>query len=247
MKSFMILILIAAVAFTASVNAEIVIYNQNNPPDGTALPSGGWGTYRGFYALLDGFDLSVDTTGDEAGKSLGDFATIYLTDLVLRHSGNQGGSPTAPNGNPTNAVLKIYTEQTPSTGSFVGDSLNTNDMSWAGSERNVTYTFDNLALDPTQEYFFYFANTLGNPADIGDVEWTDGRLRVSNDAGHTFSPGNLINASFGDQDTAFDAVFALHASSIPEPGTLAFFGLAGLLHFLRRRVLPALRSMFAGQ
>lgn len=243
MKRLSVFILFAVLLSASLAQAEIIIYNQNNPPDASDLPSGGWGTYRGFYMLPDGFDMTIETTGADAGKSIADFDTVYLTDLIIRHSGSGGSSPTAPTGDPTNAVMKIYTEQTPGTGSFVGDSLNINDMSYGGSERNITYNFDNLALDPTRNYYFYFANTSGNPADINDVDWTDGRLRVSNDAGLTFSPGNLINPSFGDQDTACDAVFSLQASSIPEPATIGFFGLAALLHFCKRSLLPAIRSL----
>ncbi len=50
----------------------------------------------------------------------------------------------------------------------------------------------------------------------------------------TYSSGNLINNAWGNQDTAFDAVFAATFSAIPEPAT-TMIGAIGLLIMLRRR------------
>ncbi len=223
---------ILATAAAQSV-AAIVVFNQLNPPDGTGLPSGGWGTYRGFSVNFN--DSALDQTADglESGTALADYSTVFLTSLVIRHSGSQGAQPAAPTGDWTDALLKVYTSQTPTVASFVGDATTRNDVSWGGSERNITFEFDFLALDPGTTYYFYLSNTAGN-VDPADQSWTSGRFRVSNDATHTYPSGNLINNAWGNQDTAFDAVFAATFSSIPEPG-VALSGLLGLLLLARRR------------
>ena len=217
-KRFLPVLLLAAFAVLAvPTHGEITIYNQNNPPDGEALPGGGWGTYRGFSVRFDDTALSTAyTPPDEVPTP----ATVYLTDLVLRHPGTQGAGSTAP-GDWTNARLKVYTTQTPGTASYIGDSLNTNDMSQAGAERNVTFSFASLPINTGTTYYFYFANSEGN-LPIGEITWTSGRLRVSNDPSHTYGSGNLINASWGNQDVAFDAVFAATFSSSP-PSTDEIF------------------------
>jgi MYXO-CTERM domain-containing protein len=130
-------------------------------------------------------------------------------------------------------MVKVYTTQTPTTASYIGDSLQTNNLSQSGSERNVTYTFSNLQMTSSQKYYFYFANTAGNE-EIGNVTWAAGRLRVSNNAGHTYSSGNLVNQTWGNQDTTYDAVFTASFSSVPEPSAALLGGL-GLLALLRRR------------
>jgi hypothetical protein len=229
MKAFSLLFTLASLSLTPVFGA-ITIYNQSNPPDATSLPSGGWGTYRGFSFQLN--DAAFDTayTAPEAAPTPG---TVYLSELVLRHSGNQGGTPASPTGDWTNALIKVYTTQTPSSASYIGDSTNTNNMSWAGSERNVSFSFDLLALQTNTKYFFFFANTAGN-LEIGDITWTSGRLRVSNNVAHTYTSGNLVNNSWGNQDINYDPIFAATASAIPEPSAALLGGL-GLLALLRRR------------
>lgn len=221
------------VATALCSQAAITAFNQSNPPDASGLPSGGWGTYRGFSITFTDAALSQSADGLETGNVLSDYTTVFLDAMVLRHSGNQGPSPSAPTGDWTDARLKVYTSQTPTVSSYIGGSSNANDMSWGGSERNVTFNFGLLALDPTTKYYFYFSNTAGN-VDPAEQTWTSGRLRVSNNSEHTYSSGNLINNSWGNQDTAFDAVLAASFSSIPEP-TVALLGGLGLLQLLRRR------------
>lgn len=224
-------LLLSAFLFAAvPAYGAITIYNQNNPPDATNLPSGGWGTYRGFSVTFNDVALSTDYTAPDAAPTP---ATVYLTGLTFRHAGNQGAGSTPTSGDWTTAMVKVYTTQTPTTASYIGDSLQTNDLSQTGAERNVTYTFNNFQMTSSQQYFFYFANTAGNE-QIGDVTWAAGRLRVSNNSGHTYSSGNLVNQTWGNQDTAFDAVFAASFSSIPEPSAALLGGL-GMLALLRRR------------
>jgi hypothetical protein len=212
-------------------HGAITIYNQNNPPDATDLPSGGWGTYRGFSVTFNDVALTTAYTAPDASPTP---STLYLTDLTIRHPGNQGAGSTPTSGDWTTAMVKVYTTQTPTTASYIGDSLQTNDLSQTGTERNLTYTFSNLQMTSGQKYYFYFANTAGNE-EIGDVTWAAGRLRVSNNANLTYSSGNLVNQTWGNQDTAFDAVFAASFSSVPEPSVTLLGGIGMLLLFRRRR------------
>lgn len=208
-------------------NAAIVIYNQNNPMDDTDLPSGGWGNYLGFSVSFNDAALTTDFTAPDSAPLP---STIFLTDLTIRRSGTTG---TGAAGDPQNALLKIYTSQTPSSASWVGDSLGTQDMRQGISDANIAYTFDTLELSSASTYWFYFANTAGDGSET-PITWATGRLRVSNNANITYSSGNLVNPSFGNQDTAFDPVFVATFSSIPEPN-ITILGSLGLLTLLRRR------------
>lgn len=222
------------VALCTAASASLVVYDQSNPPDTDGLPSGGWGTYRGFSATLSDTALSQAASGLEEGTTLADYETVFLTGLLLRHAGSQGAAPAAPTGDWTQAWLKVYTTQTPSAASWVGDSAEYNDMSYGGEERNVAYSFNNLALDPDTKYYFYFANTLGG-GDVADVTYSSGRMRVSNNVDHTHD-GNLYNPSWGAQDTAYDAIFAATVSSVPEPSTFVLVAAGcGVALMARRR------------
>ena len=172
-------------------------FNQSNPPDTAALVSGGWGNYRGFSIRFNDDALDSDT-GVQPGNPL------LLQRIIIRRSATASG--TLP-GNPANAILKLYSSQTPGTTTWIADSTNTADVRGGISESNLTYTFDSVALDPTVKYWFHFANTPGN-LSIGQVTWTNARLRVSNNTGHTFSSGNLVNSTWGNQDTAWDPLLA---------------------------------------
>jgi len=194
-------------------SSAIIVYNQNNPPDTENLPSGGWGNYQGLSVVFTDSALTETVGGVESGTSLGDYPTVYLTDLVVRRSGSAGVT------NANDVLMKVYATQTPTTGSYVGESSNRNNMNGGISETNIAFTFDHLALFPDTKYHFYFADTAENEP-IGDIAWRQGRLRVSNHASHTYPSGNLISASWGNQDTAYDSVFtATFASEPPEPPT----------------------------
>lgn len=220
-------LLLALSCLTLPGHAAISIYNQNDPPNTTDLPTGGWGSYRGFSVTFNDAALTTTYTSPETAPLP---ATIYLEELIIRRAGTSG---TGVVGDPQNARLKIYTSQTPSSLTWVGDAINTADMRQGISETNITYSFDYIALSADTKYWFYFGNTEGD-GSVTPITWTTGRLRVSNNANVTFTSGNLINTSFGNQDIAYDAVFVAKFSSVPEPAA-AFFGGIGLLTLLRRR------------
>ena len=114
MKKFMLgLVAVIALGAMGVAQADLVVYNQNNPPDATDLPVGGWGTYRGFGVNLSDVALSLDATGAHTGTDLGDYATVYLTDLVIRHPGSQGSASSAFAGDWSTALVKIYTDSDP--------------------------------------------------------------------------------------------------------------------------------------
>ena len=172
-------------------------FNQSNPPDSSLLVSGGWGNYRGFSVTFGDTALESDT-GEPPGNPL------LLQQLVIRRSATSSGTPP---GNAAEAMLKIYSSQTPGTATWVADSTNTADLRGGISEANVTFTFESVPLSPSVKYWFYFANT-GGDLPLNQVTWTNGRLRVSNNATHTYPSGNLINANWGNQDTAWDPLIA---------------------------------------
>lgn len=198
---------------TTHSDLPLAIYNQNLPPDGDSLPAGGYGNYRGFSLRANDSALSAD------GGSLSGPDT-FLTSLTVRRSSTAGAGSGA-------AYLKVYSSQTPSTSTWIGDSTNTANLSGGISETNVTFNFDSLPLQAGTTYYYYFADTPGNVAP-GSISWTTGRLRVSNNSGHTYPSGNLINTSWGAADTAYDAVFSAamvvrtYSSPATDNDTLSF-------------------------
>lgn len=184
--------------FQVFLNGQsLTLFNQSNPPDAAQLVSGGWGNYRGFSIRFNDAALSSDS-----GIQPGD--PMLLQQLVIRRAATASG--TVP-GDPANAILKIYTSQTPSTATWVADSINVVDVRGGLSETNLTFAFPSVALDPNVQYWFHFANTPGD-LPIEQVTWTNARLRVSNHASHTFSSGNLVSGTWGNQDTAWDPLLA---------------------------------------
>jgi len=221
---------LAALLPVASTQAAVIqVYNQNNPIDGTDLPSGGWGSYLGFSVRFD--DPALTTTGPLSG-------TLLLSELTVRHPGSNGAVPGGLPGTDTAVYLKVYTTQNATPESWVGDSIDPVNMSWGGDERNVTFTFNNLLISPDTTYYFYFSNAAGDPTDPGFTEaWASGRLRVSNNANVTYSSGGLHDPNtatrFNARDVAYDPVFV--ATFVPEPASLALMGLGSLLMLRRRR------------
>lgn len=176
---------------------QLTRFNQSNPPDTSQLASGGWGNYRGFSVRFNDSALESDN-----GQPLGN--PLLLQQLVIRRAATASGS--VP-GDPAKAILKIYSSQAPGTATWVADSTNTADVRGGVSETNLTFTFASVPLDPAVQYWFHFANTPGD-LPVGQVTWTNARLRVSNHVGHTFSSGNLVNGAWGNQDTAWDPLLA---------------------------------------
>jgi len=229
------IILLAAFAASALPSAAaIIIYNQDHPPSTTSLPSGGWGNYKGFGFNYSDPKLSVGyTVPDDAPLA----TTLLLTDLTVRRAGTSSGTPI---GNPSNVLIKVYSSQTPTTGTWVGDSATTGNMAGGIAEENVSFSFGNLELSDSTTYWFYFANAdeTGN-LEIADITFASGRLRVSNHADHTYDSGNLVNGSaqgnWSNQDIAYDAVFSATFAAIPEPSVISLAGLATAALLRRRR------------
>ncbi|MGA0845919.1 MAG: PA14 domain-containing protein, partial [Luteolibacter sp.] len=154
----------------------------------------GVGSYNGFSVQFDDSSLSLD--GGEIGIS--DLVLNGLSVLRAGQSGNTGA---------TAVYAKIYTSQDPSTSTWVGDSLNTVNLTGGISDLVVGFQFDGLALSSATRYYIYFADESGN-LEPNSIRWRRGRLRVSNQGGITYPSGNLINSTnWSNVDTAYDLVF----------------------------------------
>ncbi len=178
---------------TTFSDLTITVYNQNNPPDSSDLPSGGYGNYRGFSFRPNDNSLTED------GGSL-TAPDLLLSNLSVRRSATAGSGSSA-------AYLKVYSSAVPSTATWIGDSTNTANTNGGISDANLGFSFNSLPIQSGTTYYFYFANTPGN-LDPAAIAWTTGRLAASNKSVHTYPSGNLINTSWASADTAYDAVFS---------------------------------------
>jgi autotransporter-associated beta strand protein len=178
---------------TTFTDQPLTVYNQSNPPDASNLPSGGFGNYRGFSFRPN------DTALTSVGGSLA-APDLLLGNIVVRRSASAGAGSAA-------AYLKVYSSATPSTATWIGDSSNTANTNGGISDTNLSFNFNSLPIQAGSTYYFFFANTPGNLA-LNAITWTTGRLIASNNSGHTYSSGNLINTSWASTDSAYDAVFS---------------------------------------
>lgn len=191
---------------TTFTDQPITVFNQSNPPDATNLPANGAGNYRGFSLKPNDTAFSV-TGGSLTGPDM------FLDSLTVRRSSTAGSSTTP-------VYLKVYTSLTPSTSTWIGDSANTVNMGGGIAETNMTFDFNDLPLQAGTTYYCYFATTAGNQP-LASVNWSTGRLRVSNHSGHTYGSGNLVGTSWSTADGTYDAVFsaALLARTYSAPAT----------------------------
>jgi hypothetical protein len=120
-------------------------------------------------------------------------------------------------------------------GPFPGSSLGT--LSGSSDPETgglYTYTASGLMLSPSTQY--YIVVTAGTSVANGAYAWS-----VANsppDAIGGWSGDNfLLTSSDGSSwnITTGDPQFALTATAVPEPGTIALLGLSGLLFFASRR------------
>ena len=178
---------------TTFSDQALVVFNQNNPPDASNLPSGGYGNYRGFSFRPN--DTALTTLGGSLAAP-----DLLLSNLSVRRSASAGSGSAA-------AYVKVYSSATPSTATWIGDSTNTANTNGGISDANLSFNFNSLPIQAGTTYSFYFANTPGNLAPAA-ITWTTGRLVASNNSGHTYSSGNLVNTSFAATDSSYDAVFS---------------------------------------
>jgi hypothetical protein len=171
-------------------------FNQSHPPTSLASGTGSVGSYRGFSIRFD--DTALESDSEQPATN-----PLVLARMTIRRGASNASLP----GDPANAILKIYTSQTPSPATWVADSTNTADVRGGISEDNVAFHFDSVELDPETKYWFHFANTPGDLPN-NQITWTNARLRVSSSPDHTFSSGNLVNGSWGNQDTASDPLIS---------------------------------------
>jgi acyl-CoA thioesterase-1 len=130
--------------------------------------------------------------------------TVYLASVTLRNadttiSGIYNG----------NAYLDVYSNYTNmnSPGTFVGSSSNTVNPYSAGLNAQITFNFNNLALDKNTEYAFALSS---NNVSGGIVQ-----SRFRNDGANNYSGGHYLDNTGWDAE--FSAVFNDSQTSVPTP------------------------------
>ena len=159
----------------------------------------------------------------------GTVSTLDLTAFSLFRGGSGASAASAT------TFLNIYDGDPGSGGTFVGSSSNSINTVGIGSGTEMAWTFDNLTLDYTIEYWAVMSSTSSaGTLDIGVSLQINGPLSVY--AGGAGLIAGQVKAS-GDRDTRFNATFENSPSSSPEPSTfvLATLGLVGLCTGRRRK------------
>jgi hypothetical protein len=100
-----------------------------------------------------------------------------------------------------------------------------------------TYTADSLELAPSTDYFVVV--TAGTASSAGAYAWSVENTSFVNTSGGWNSTDILFSSSDGSSwslsSNGIDPQFDLTASAVPEPETLYFLSLPGVLFFAWRR------------
>ncbi len=201
---------------------------------------------QGALVVIDNLDLPTPTTsGAQSNYQKQSFtpnvAGIGSNDTVAANSPlptsvflQSATFLTTPTGSGTtagNLFVDVYLG-VGNGGTFIGSSSNSVDVIALGFNAQATWNFDNLSLDSSQEYALVFSTDsgAGNPATA--------RLTAANNGGgfvNTYSGGTADDSASGASPVPFDARFNVIYDTIPEPGSTALIGLAGLGLLMRRR------------
>lgn len=191
--------------------------------------------YYGFATKLTSPGVMSTTTGGEEATLPN---TVYLNNLTLtmRNSGS---------GNSFKVAIYAYTADG-TVGELIGLSSNAND--WSASAE-LTFNFDNVALDSTTTYQYLFVseNTvwddLNKAAGTENMDAYKGHavsesLSMSSNASLPSGSGTYKNNTLNSWEGAFlpEVAFSTSNEAVPEPAaaTMGLFGLGALL-FRRRR------------
>lgn len=198
-------ILVSAAILAASVShASVLSIDQHLPADIT--DAGGWGGNNNQGQSFQPSDAGAFPN------------SAYLTEFSFITSGQTSNLSATP------TYLSIYTGN----GSvYVGSSTNT--QLWSTTLTELSWTFDDLELNPTASYQAFFSTGAG----AGNLITQPLVYSASNPYAH----GDLWNGGpYGGLDAYFTATFNTQISVVPEPSSYALFaGLAGLGFCVVRR------------
>jgi len=205
---------LAAVASTANA-AIVTIDNFSTETD--AGDGNGWiGTHSFTPATAGG------GTNDTVAANLPLPATIFLTSATFVR-----GADGAVDSGVDTFFLNVYQGGAGNTGTFIGSSTAAFDVTSVTVLSAMTWSFDNLSLDATQQHAFVFSTT--NVAG-GDTNYA--RVELSGNTAYTGGNGNFFHNATG---AAGNARFATTFETVPEPSSTALLGLGGLALIMRRR------------
>jgi hypothetical protein len=228
---------VASLVFSlAALSAEAQSYT-------VSFNSGGsWNTI-----FAQGFSASLGATPN---PGLANGSPVALTQFQFFKSGNSDSA--------ANIQLAIFNTMYPytvglntSSAAFIGLSANT--IASTASLNNgdaITFTFNNLPLTYGNDYSAVFVNVGGggsltpvlvsaltaNYSDIGGGDFHP-TANYGTESQYQYTTSNFIqgNGYFSAFNYAGDANFAASFTTVPEPGSCALLGLAGLLFFKRSK------------
>ena len=211
---------IAAFAITVlTANATLILVDNLNLP--SPVIAGAQSTYavQSFTPSVAGIGTS-DTVAANSPLP----ATIFLGSAEFL----RGPSGTADAGQ---IFIDVY-EGAGNTGTYIGSSSNSIDVNNAPALSSLAWTFDGLGLNGGVEHALVFSSDAISGSPIL------ARLTAANNGGgfvNTYDGGTAAFASADNSSPlAFDARFLVTLNTIPEPSSMALFGLGGLALILRR-------------
>ena len=215
-----VLLLFAGVPAMAD---DVVIDNYIGEANGDTAGAVGNFRKQSFTPNVAGLG-ALDTVGANSPLP----ASVFLDSAIFLRAVS-GNSPAGAG----DAFIDVY-QGIGDGGTYLGSSLNSNDVDTATGLTALTWNFGGLAMDSTLEHSFVFSSDVvaGNPFEV--------RLQVARDAGggfgSSYSGGTADNFSDGSAPLAFDTRFQVNFSTtaVPEPSTLALTSF-GLIGFVKRR------------
>ena len=215
--------LLTATFAATAISANAAVYVIDNIDLPTPVTTGAQSNYQmqSFTPNVAGIGTS-DTVAANAPIP----STVYLSSFTVITTPAGSGSTLGQ------LFVDVYSGQG-NLGSYIGSSSNSIDVAGSGFNTTITWTFPMLALDSSTNYSFVYSTDgiAGAPATA--------RLTAANNGGgfvSTYAGGVADDNASGASPVPFDSRFQVALSTtIPEPTSVAFLGLAGLGLILRRK------------